>query len=261
MESNIYTNLRMFWGNVLTKNHQQNPRIIEKLVDNILMNFALNRRIYFSIFNLIDFKKEFSTPNTLEVFGIEQEEYNEHGTQILFSRIDDESVRGILTLNGHLKKFLENVENEKDVLNCDFYYCGVKYHHKIKGEIQLLWKCAIIETDEKLQPIRILSTFQDISHLMKNDLHWFRGILKSPNRSHFISCRCDNDMVSNKDALTEREKEILNYISENKDTEEIAKLLFISKTTVNNHRQNMLNKLGAKDATALVQLAKLTKLI
>jgi DNA-binding CsgD family transcriptional regulator len=32
--------------------------------------------------------------------------------------------------------------------------------------------------------------------------------------------------------------------------------LFISPNTVNNHRQNMLNRLGVRDTTALVQLCK-----
>jgi DNA-binding NarL/FixJ family response regulator len=63
------------------------------------------------------------------------------------------------------------------------------------------------------------------------------------------------------DILSVREKEVLRLIAQGKEAEYIAQELFLSKTTINNHRQNMLNKLGAKDSTALVQLAKLTQLI
>ena len=76
-----------------------------------------------------------------------------------------------------------------------------------------------------------------------------------------MTYRSDTNETSKNDILSTREKEILKYLLDGKETDEIAKALFISKITINNHRQNMLNKLGAKDTTALIQLAKLTKLI
>ena len=42
--------------------------------------------------------------------------------------------------------------------------------------------------------------------------------------------------------------------------DEIAKTLYLSRNTVNNHRQNMLNKTGAKDTTALLELAHICEL-
>ena len=59
------------------------------------------------------------------------------------------------------------------------------------------------------------------------------------------------------DILSVREKEILRLIIEGKSTNEIAKKLFISRITVNNHRQNMLNRVGVKDTTGLIILMKL----
>ena len=67
--------------------------------------------------------------------------------------------------------------------------------------------------------------------------------------------------ILEQDILSNREKEILQLLSEGKNIEDIGKLLFISINTVNNHRQNMINRLGTKDATALIQLAKMTRLI
>ena len=66
---------------------------------------------------------------------------------------------------------------------------------------------------------------------------------------------------SNHDLLTVREKEVLQLISEDLDTKEIANRLSISTNTVGNHRSNMIEKLGARDTTALVQLAKMTGMI
>jgi len=52
--------------------------------------------------------------------------------------------------------------------------------------------------------------------------------------------------------LTARETEILTYISHGYSTKQIAASLFISEYTVDNHRKNMLKKMGAKTSAELV---------
>lgn len=55
--------------------------------------------------------------------------------------------------------------------------------------------------------------------------------------------------------LTKREVEILNLICQEKTTDEIAELLFISPKTVNGHRNNLLQKTGARNTAGLVVYA------
>ncbi len=57
------------------------------------------------------------------------------------------------------------------------------------------------------------------------------------------------------DGLTSREKEILMLIAEGKKNREIANLLSISLRTVQAHRTNLMDKLGAHDRTELVKYA------
>lgn len=45
--------------------------------------------------------------------------------------------------------------------------------------------------------------------------------------------------------LSEREKSVLNHVLDGKSSREIARLLYISKNTVNTHRRNILKKTGA----------------
>ena len=52
-------------------------------------------------------------------------------------------------------------------------------------------------------------------------------------------------------SLTEREIEILKFISEGKISTEIAKILSISKLTVETHRKNMLSKTNSKNINEL----------
>ena len=66
---------------------------------------------------------------------------------------------------------------------------------------------------------------------------------KQPRTSDFIQ------------KLTRREKEILQLITEEYTTDEIAEKLFISSTTVITHRKSLLRKLNAKNVAGLVKKA------
>lgn len=55
--------------------------------------------------------------------------------------------------------------------------------------------------------------------------------------------------------LTRREKEVLELISEGLTNSEIAEKIFVSVSTVDTHRKNLLAKLEAKNTADLVRLA------
>lgn len=61
--------------------------------------------------------------------------------------------------------------------------------------------------------------------------------------------------------LTRREKEILELISDGMTNGEIAAKLFVTITTVDSHRKNMLTKFDVKNTAALVKLAITNHLI
>ena len=56
-------------------------------------------------------------------------------------------------------------------------------------------------------------------------------------------------------AITRREKEILGLIAEGFTNPEIANKLFVSSTTVDSHRKNLLAKLNVKNTASLVKFA------
>ena len=61
--------------------------------------------------------------------------------------------------------------------------------------------------------------------------------------------------------LTRREREILQYIAEGFTSPEIAKTLFISRKTVENHRANIMEKLDIHETAGLVRYAIKIKLV
>lgn len=61
--------------------------------------------------------------------------------------------------------------------------------------------------------------------------------------------------------LTRREKEVLELIADGMTNIEIAQKLYISVTTVDMHRKNLLAKLEAKNTASLVRIAAQLQLI
>ncbi len=56
-------------------------------------------------------------------------------------------------------------------------------------------------------------------------------------------------------ALSEREREVLHFLVKGAGTREIAGKLHISKSTVDTHRRNILDKLGCENVTCLTRYA------
>ena len=61
--------------------------------------------------------------------------------------------------------------------------------------------------------------------------------------------------------ITRREKESVLLIAEGNTNPEIAKKLFISPTTVDSHRKNLLAKMNMKNTASLIKFAMENKLI
>jgi len=61
--------------------------------------------------------------------------------------------------------------------------------------------------------------------------------------------------------MSERELEVLYLISEGLTNIEIAEKLFLSKRTVEGHRQNLIDKTGTKNSASLIKYAVLNGLV
>ena len=118
------------------------------------------------------------------------------------------------------------------------------------------------QIDEQRNFNYTLNYVQNIHHLIKKDFPYYWIRFSYGQQKEFLQTFHSADKLYSKhDLLSNREKEILMLIAEDMDTKEIAEKLFISVNTVGNHRSNMIERLGARDTTALVQLAKMTGII
>jgi len=81
------------------------------------------------------------------------------------------------------------------------------------------------------------------------------AMLNKSFMSHEAAVTLRNIGEDNLPVLTHREKEVLQLIATGLTNQEIADKLFISNTTVETHRKNLLQKFGAKNVAVLINLA------
>jgi DNA-binding NarL/FixJ family response regulator len=89
-------------------------------------------------------------------------------------------------------------------------------------------------------------------HRIANDGTYFSQDIVPIIYNQYQKQKIQNDALSK---LSLREKEVLKLIVEERTSEEIAQKLFISKKTVDNHRQNLLEKCNCKSTVGLVKYA------
>jgi DNA-binding NarL/FixJ family response regulator len=81
----------------------------------------------------------------------------------------------------------------------------------------------------------------------------------------FLSPEAELTLQKNEKSLipiiTRREKEVLKLIAEGLTNNEIASKLFISATTVDSHRKNLLSKFEVKNTASLIRVATQIQLI
>ena len=79
---------------------------------------------------------------------------------------------------------------------------------------------------------------------LKSCMSRYRALNPDGKSLSIDSCRLCN-------SLSDREKEVLSFIIKGHTSQEISKMLFISVSTINFHRQNILLKTGAKNFSEL----------
>jgi DNA-binding CsgD family transcriptional regulator len=148
-----------------------------------------------------------------------------------------------------------------DLFNTQQTICGVKLTHKNGHIMSLMLRYSALEmTENGAVKIAAISA-DDITHLVKNEFYWGRLERHNDNEiniHHFLSTdKKDNPH----DIISDREKEVLRLLAEGKESKAIGELLHISHHTIDNHRRNMIARIGVKDTTGLIQVCKMAGII
>jgi DNA-binding CsgD family transcriptional regulator len=146
-------------------------------------------------------------------------------------------------------------------INFRFYHCGIRYYLPNDKHICLFSKGVPFQYDVNREFNFTFNYVQNIFHLIKKNVssYWIR--MTYGQNHEFVRTFHSVTGYSKRDLLSQQEKKILSLIAEDVSTKEISDQLSISPNTVSNHRSNMIDRLGARDATALVQLAKMAAIL
>lgn len=139
---------------------------------------------------------------------------------------------------------------------------GLKLFNKNQRSMKWFLNVIPLEFNDAKNPTLIAISIQEITHLIKGDDYIIRAEFaeKEDSKKVFVYYSDEDKTVEN-DIISEREREVLQHISQGLDTKQIAEKLHITKNTVDNHRRNMLARTGTRDTTALVQLCKMTAIL
>lgn len=145
----------------------------------------------------------------------------------------------------------------------EIFHCGISYTRRDGRPVRLFSKGVPIHYSSDRHFTFTFNFVQNVHHLLKPSFrdYWIR-IVYGPGGS-LVQAMHSGDLADTMrhDLLSTREREILAEIAAGYETKEIADRLAISVNTVSNHRSNMVQRLGVRDTTALVQIAKMASLI
>jgi DNA-binding NarL/FixJ family response regulator len=199
----------------------------------------------------------------IKVFITDDQEIIQNGLQRILADADDITIAGIYS-NGD--QLLQAVQiNQPDVLLLDIQMPG-------KSGIEL---AGIIGKDYPQVKIIALTNIDVLTQVRKMLQQGCAGYLlkdASPTviiqaihavyaGERFLHQDIQQQLIDGlfeqkpKHVITRREKEILQLITEEFTNQEIADKLFLSLRTVENHRNNLLQKLGVKNTAGLVKAA------
>jgi DNA-binding CsgD family transcriptional regulator len=106
---------------------------------------------------------------------------------------------------------------------------------------------------------KALNIHTRIDHLSNHNTYSF-SLIGLNNEPSYMNLKCDSD-IQNTPKFSKREIDIIKYVAEGLNNQEIGEKLFISALTVKKHRNNILNKSACKNAAQLIKLCVLQGLI
>jgi DNA-binding CsgD family transcriptional regulator len=255
MNSNRYLEkVRAPWINS-TSSSELDDFALEVFKSVPLMALTETHNTVLYLFDMKQFKVEYVSKNIETVMGFDEKEFREDDIMIVQQKLDKNQKDFYIVMSQWVKDVLNSIPIDNRV-NLRMSYCGLTFNHPTKQWMRLLLQHFVYEKDEDNLPTRICISFTDVTHLLKDSTLWFRINYGNDNQYsksfNFNACEHkDSDIISN------RQKEVLHLLAQDIDVVTIGKKLHISPHTVNNHRQNLLNQLGVRDTTALIQICRM----
>ncbi len=214
-----------------------------------LLSFFQVGEYYYFILNVRAFSFDLVSAEVASVLGYAPEEVD---VAFIMSIIHPEDQPWFLSCEKKVGEFFSGL-TLKQIPNYK-----VRYDYRIRkknGEyIRILQQVVTIQFDEQGHVLRTLGTHTDISHLKQGGapVLSFIGLNGEPS---YTNVPVEKVCLPAHNLLSAREVEVLLLLAQGYKSEEIGEQLFISKSTVQTHRRNILRKTGCRSTPALISFA------
>ncbi|WP_264520429.1 LuxR C-terminal-related transcriptional regulator [Flavobacterium sp. N1994] len=249
MDKLIFDNVKNIWYQP-HHNRTEKKLLLELNLSKKLLNFFQVGEYYFYILNLIDVRFEFLSPEFTKLMGYDIADLT---VEKVFSYIHPDDLGYFIEYENTVAEFFKQLPSHK------IQKYKVRYDFRLKkanGEyVRILQQAITIDHTEEGRLLRVLVSHSDITFLKKGNKSslCFIGLEGEPS---FL----DVDIIKvaflpNKNLLTKREKEIINYLAIGYSSKLIGTELGITKNTVDTHRKNILKKTDCKSVAELIAKA------
>jgi DNA-binding CsgD family transcriptional regulator len=233
-----------------------NPRDFSQM-DIMVNEFSKNESSLKIVMDMSKFQLLAISDNLEELFGYTKEDFLKDKIFIFFRSIRFEHILSPITYMSWGVHVFKQQTEKTPFEALKIVICGINIKPKNDKEMRILIRIRPIELAENGYPKICIITYDNITHLLKPNTQWWGRVCYGedfPNKYHILSTE---KKYEQEDILSSREIDVLKLIADGLESKEIGKLLYISSHTVDNHRRNAVQRTGARDTTALVQLCRM----
>lgn len=198
---------------------------------------------FFFILDLIQLTGLYYSKGAYRFFGVKNGKID---PALIYESIHPDDIQRFS--NARVKLLKLGTQVFKKQINEAYISSNFRVKNKTGQYINLLFQDYVFSEGPSGNKVYAIQVHTNITAMMRNSYgyHYYAG----QDVSYFRYP--DKDFLSIGNIFTKREWEIINYIVEGLESDQISKKLFVSIHTINRHRQNILKKTGKRTTHDLV---------
>lgn len=224
------------------------PFIHDRPFNYSLIQEILNKEVlladnhFYYVLNYRKMKVLYVSPQTEKILGYNPEHFD---FERITNTIHPDDVKDVVSIALACFDWTKShsCETFKSVLTVEY-----RVRHAMGHYLKLQRQSALLDISENKNILAAISICTDISGLKKDDK--VRYSYSGPGTEGFYVPEFQKN--ENNVALSKRELSVLHNMAKGLSSREISEILYISKTTVDDHRRNMLKKTGLRNSIELI---------